>query len=84
MGSVGTFNVPDHNSAVVLRSTDPLPAEYRIEVTLRAIDFGGQRNGTWDYDGKTNGTGLTVVRLSTRGPVRRMPTTGQRSVTGSM
>ena len=55
LGSVGTFNVPDHNSAVVLRSTDPLPAEYRIEVTLRAIDFGGQRNGTWDYDGKTNG-----------------------------
>jgi len=23
LGSVGTFNVPDHNSAVVLRSTDP-------------------------------------------------------------
>ncbi len=57
MGSVGTFTVPDHNSAAILRSTEALPEEYRVEVTLRAIDFGGQRNGSWDYDGKTNGYG---------------------------
>ena len=50
------MNEPDHRGGVVLRSTNPLPAEYRVEVTLRTIDFGGMRNGTWDYpDGRING-----------------------------
>ena len=55
LGSVGTFDVPDHNSAVVLRSTNPLPKEYRIEVKLRQIDMGGQRGGSWDHGGLRNG-----------------------------
>lgn len=52
-----TFEVPSHNSGVVLRSTDALPEEYRVEVTLRGIDFGGKRDGTWHYGGKVNGYG---------------------------
>ncbi len=54
-GPTGTFEVPSHSSGVILRSTDPLPEEYRVEVSLRAIDFGGRRNGSWHYDGKVNG-----------------------------
>ncbi|PSK89674.1 hypothetical protein CLV63_12568 [Murinocardiopsis flavida] len=62
-GPAGYFDNPGHNDAVVVRSTDELPAEYRVEVTLKTIDFGGQRNGEWDYDGKVNGyqpTGCTT------------------------
>ncbi|WP_222851384.1 hypothetical protein [Phytoactinopolyspora mesophila] len=54
-GPTGKFDVPTHHGGVILRSTDPLPEEYRIETTLRAIDFGGQRGGEWDYDGLVNG-----------------------------
>ena len=54
LGSVGTFDVPDHNSAVVLRSTNPLPKEYRVEVKLRQIDMGGQRGGSWNHGGRRN------------------------------
>lgn len=54
-GTTGTFEVPSHSSGVILRSTDPLPEEYRVEVTLRDIDFGGKRYGSWHYDGKVNG-----------------------------
>src|SRR5690606_14940101 len=54
-GPAGLFDSPEHGGAVVLRSTEALPAEYRVEVTLRTVDFGGQRGGEWDYDGKVNG-----------------------------
>ncbi len=47
---------PDHRGGVVLRSSDPLPAEYRVEMTLRTVEFGGMRDGSWDYpDGRING-----------------------------
>ncbi|GAB3474889.1 hypothetical protein GCM10027440_05940 [Nocardiopsis coralliicola] len=54
-GPAGLFESPSHDGGVVLRSTEELPAEYRVEMTLKTIDFGGQRNGEWDYDGKVNG-----------------------------
>ncbi|GAB3702352.1 hypothetical protein [Nocardiopsis oceani] len=54
-GPAGLFENPSHDGGVVLRSTDELPEEYRVEVTLKTIDFGGQRDGEWDYDGKVNG-----------------------------
>lgn len=54
-GTAGLFDNPAHDGGVVLRSTDELPEEYRVEVTLRTIDFGGQRDGEWDYDGLVNG-----------------------------
>ena len=46
---------PSWDAGVVIRPTRPLPEQYRIEVTLRDIDFGGRRNGSLKYDGKYNG-----------------------------
>jgi len=43
------------NRGIIVTNTEPLPAEYRIEYTLRTVDFGGKRDGSFDYDGKTNG-----------------------------
>ena len=55
---------PSHHGGVVIRSTEALPARYRVEVRLRTIDFGGERDGSWDYpDGRINGyspTGCTT------------------------
>ncbi len=49
---------PDHRGGAILRSSQPLPAQYRVEVTLRTVEFGGMRGGTWDYsDGRINGYG---------------------------
>ncbi|GAB3664790.1 hypothetical protein GCM10027596_29790 [Nocardioides korecus] len=46
---------PSWDGGVLIRPTRPLPAAYRVEMTLRGIDFGGMRHGTLSYDGKTNG-----------------------------
>ncbi len=46
---------PSWDAGVLVRPTRPLPPRYRIEVTLRSIDFGGRRNGSLHYDGKENG-----------------------------
>lgn len=55
-GPAALLDEPDHRGGVVVRSTAPLPSAYRIEMTLRTLDFGGQRNGSWDYpDGRVNG-----------------------------
>jgi hypothetical protein len=57
------INEPTNGSGAIIRSTRPLPAEYRIEYTLKTVDFGGQRNGSYSYDGKVNGyptTGCTT------------------------
>ncbi|WP_347300045.1 hypothetical protein [Dolosigranulum savutiense] len=51
----GKLTEPHYGGGGLIRSTDPLPAEYRIEYRLKTIDFGGMRNGTFEYDGKTNG-----------------------------
>lgn len=45
----------DHSGGGIIRSTDPLPPEYRVEYKLKTIDFGGQRDGSFEYDGKVNG-----------------------------
>ncbi|MBE1536056.1 hypothetical protein [Actinomadura algeriensis] len=53
---VATMEEPGHQAGVVIRSTRDLPAEYRVEMTLRGLDFGGERDGLWDYpDGRING-----------------------------
>lgn len=44
-----------HYDGAIMRSTQPLPARYRIEVTVSNIRFGGLRDGSWTYDGRTNG-----------------------------
>jgi hypothetical protein len=42
-------------SGIIVRSTDALPAEYRVEYTLKTLNYGGKRDGSWEYDGLTNG-----------------------------
>lgn len=44
-----------HYDGAIIRSTHPLPARYRVEVTVGAIAFGGPRDGQWTHDGKVNG-----------------------------
>lgn len=63
-GPTGRIAVPHHNAGIVLRATDTLPEEYRVEVTLRGIDFGGKRDNTWHYDGKVNGYRPTGCKTS--------------------
>ncbi len=45
----------NHTDAAIIRSTKPLPVKYRIEVTVSDINFGGQKDGSWNFDGKQNG-----------------------------
>ncbi len=49
------INEPSWDSGLIIRPTQPLPERYRVEVTLRKLDFGGKRNGSFYYDGKYNG-----------------------------
>jgi len=44
-----------HYDGAIIRSTEPLPARYRVEVTVSGIDFGGARDGQWTRGGKING-----------------------------
>lgn len=41
--------------AGIIRSTNALPSRYRVEVTVSDINFGGEKNGSWNYDGTFNG-----------------------------
>ncbi len=56
VGPVAQLDEPNHQGGVVIRATRPLPKNYRVEMTLRTINFGGQRDGSWHYsDGRING-----------------------------
>ncbi len=55
---------PSWDAGVVIRPTKPLPPRYRVEMTLRGIDFGGMRHGTLSYAGKTNGYRRTGCRTA--------------------
>src|SRR5690625_911529 len=46
---------PSHDAGLIIRSTDELPSEYRVEYRLKGLNFGGQRDGEWNYDGLING-----------------------------
>ena len=50
-----TMDVNDHTGGAILRPTNPLPDEYRIEYKLFMLDFGGKRDGSIEYDGRING-----------------------------
>ena len=54
-GHVAVLDVPDHTGGAIFRPTHALPSRYRIEYTLKTIDFGGKRNGAIEYDGRVNG-----------------------------
>lgn len=46
---------PSWDGGIVITGTETLPEEYRIEYELKGVDFGGKRDGSWEYDGKYNG-----------------------------
>jgi hypothetical protein len=54
-GSAGQIHEPSWDGGVLIRPTRPLPSEYRVEMTLRGIAFGGERNGSLTYSGTVNG-----------------------------
>ena len=54
-GYVAVLDVPDHTGGAIFRSTYKLPPQYRIEYTLKTLDFGGKRHGSIEYDGRVNG-----------------------------
>jgi hypothetical protein len=53
--SIGLLREPDHHGGILVRSTRPLPVQYRIEYSLVAIDFGGSRHGLWNNLERLNG-----------------------------
>lgn len=58
--------------------TAALPSAYRVEMTLRTVDFGGQRNGSWTYpDARINGYSPTGCKTNhpwaTSGDFSRKP-----------
>jgi len=71
-GRVAKLDVPSHTGGAIIRSTEPLPEQYRIEYDLKTLDFGGERNGTLTYDGRHNG-------FSEEGCKTRHPWNGPRS-----
>ena len=64
--TIAIIDEPDHHSGILIRSTNPLPAQYRIEYSLIQVKFGGSRYDRWEYDGKSNG-------YSSEGPKTRHP-----------
>ena len=54
-GYVAVLYVPDHTGGAIFRPTNRLPSQYRVEYTLKTIDFGGKRDGSIEYDGRVNG-----------------------------
>lgn len=54
-GKAAKISQPSWDAGVLIRPSKPLPKRYRVEMTLRGIDFGGKRNGSFSYDGKFNG-----------------------------
>jgi len=55
--TAGRLAEPSHDGGIIIRSTSALPAQYRIEYTLKTLDFGGKRGepSSFSYGGKTNG-----------------------------
>lgn len=77
---------PSWDAGVVIRPTRALPAAYRVEMTLRGIGFGGERNGSLSYAGKTNGyrtgnTCKTAYPWTFRGAIPGKSRCGYPSVT---
>ena len=75
--SAAVLDVPDHTGGAIFRSTYPLPEHYRIEYTLRTIDFGGKRNGSLVYDGRVNGYGAEGCKTQHPGVKARILPVGR-------
>lgn len=54
-GKAARISQPSWDAGVLIRPSASLPPRYRVEMKLRGIDFGGKRDGSFEYDGKFNG-----------------------------
>jgi hypothetical protein len=62
--SIGLIRSPAHDGGLIIRSTRPLPAVYRVEYELVSLDFGGSR----DQDNGYAPTGAKTAHPWTWGP----------------
>src|SRR5690625_693293 len=62
--NVLTLNEPEYEGGVLVRSSDELPEQYRIEYDLHNVNFGGlNEDGEIEYDDKYNGYSETDKEL---------------------
>lgn len=62
------INSPDSYDGAMITTSKALPSEYRLEYRLKTLNFGGQRNGSINYDGKVNGYQPVVGECKTQFP----------------
>ena len=67
-GQVLDINSPDAADGAFLTTSEKLPPQYRLEYRLKTLDFGGERNGTINYDGKSNGYTLVPGQCKSQFP----------------
>ena len=67
-GQVLDINSPDAADGAFLTTSQKLPQQYRLEYRLKTLDFGGERNGTVNYDGKSNGYSLVPGQCKSQFP----------------
>jgi hypothetical protein len=67
-GQVLDINSPDAADGAFVTTSEKLPPRYRLEYHLKTLDFGGERNGSVDYDGKSNGYTLVPGRCKSQFP----------------
>lgn len=67
-GKVLKIDSPDSYDGALVTTTEKLPPQYRLQYTLKTLDFGGKRNGSVDYDGKTNGYSKVPGECKTQFP----------------
>jgi hypothetical protein len=67
-GNVLEINSPDSYDGAFITTSEKLPAQYRLEYHLKTLDFGGERNGSINYDGKSNGYTLVPGECKSQFP----------------
>ena len=67
-GKVLDINSPDSYDGAFITTSQALPAQYRLEYHLKTLDFGGERNGSINYDGKSNGYELVPGECKSQFP----------------
>jgi hypothetical protein len=67
-GNVLELNSPDSYDGAFITTSEKLPAQYRLEYHLKTLDFGGERNGSINYDGKSNGYELVPGECKSQFP----------------
>jgi hypothetical protein len=67
-GNVLKINSPDSYDGAFLTTSEALPPQYRLEYHLKTLNFGGERNGTINYDGKVNGYSIVPGECKTQFP----------------